>query len=152
MKKSTPLKETVVTTATPLASMPPPVIALEPEVTTEKEPTPEKAIEEEPEPQKAKATEAEPTPEKAKASEEEPVPEKGKATEETAVEPLAIIEVPEKATSSKAPEAAKSPTSEVIEKVVSDVRKAYPLPSIEFSDLLRMLEQAHKVSVSFRIY
>ena len=133
--------------------MPPPVIALEPEVTMEKQPTPEKgkAIEEEPEPQKAKATEAEPTPEKAKASEEEPVPEKSKATEETAVEPLAIIEVPEKATLSKAPEAAKLPASETIELVLSDVRKAYPLPSIEFSDLLRMLEQAHKVSVSFRI-
>ena len=151
MKRSTPLKEAAVTTAMPLASMPPLVVVLEPEVATEEQPAPKKAkaIEEQPEPQKAKETKEEPMPEKAKACEEEPAPEKAKATEEVVMEPLAIVEVPEKATSSRALEAAKSPASEAIELVVSDVRRAYPLPSVEFSGLLQMLEQAHKVSVLF---
>ena len=43
MKRSTPLKEASVTIAMPLASMPPPIVVLEPEVATEKQPAPEKA-------------------------------------------------------------------------------------------------------------
>ena len=85
------------------------------------------------------------------ATEEQPAPQKAKATEEVAIESPAIVEVLEKATSSRAQEATKSPTSEAIELVISDVRRAYPLPSVEFSGLLQMLEQAHKVSVLFYI-
>ena len=158
MKKLTPSKEAAVTIATPLASMPPPTISLEPEVTMEKQPAPEKeqSIEEEPEPQKAKATEAEPAPEKAKASEEEPVPEKGKATEEASKEQpeTAVVEMPKKGKSPQlCQETARteSPTTTEIMTVVSEIQESYPLPSMEFSGLLRMLEQAHKVSVPFRI-
>ena len=84
-------------------------------------------------------------------TEEQPLPQKAKATEGETMETPAVVEMPEKATSSRAQEAAKSPTSEAIELVVSDVQRAYPLPSVEFSGLLQMLEQAHKVSVLFCI-
>jgi len=145
MKKAAPSKEPVVTIATPLASKPPPVVILETETATEEQPVTEKtkATEEQPEPAKAKATEEETVPEKAKATVEEPAPEKAKA----------IVEkpAPEKATSSRAQEATKTPTSEIVELVISDVRKAFPLPSAEFSGLLQMLDRAHKVSVLFCI-
>ena len=163
MKKLTPSKEAAVTVATPLASMPPPIISLDPEATVEKQPAPEKeqATKGEPEPQKAKATEEEPAPEKAKATAEQSeshktkatkeghAPEKAKVVEETATESQAIVKISEKAVSSKTQETAKSPTSEAIELVVTDIQKSYPLPSAEFSGLLQMLEQAHKVSVLF---
>ena len=119
MKRSTPSKEAVVTTATPLASMP-----LEPVIT---------------ETAKAKAAEGaeKETPpfvvlEPEVATEEQPAPQKAKAIEEEATESPAVVEVSEKASSSRAQEAAKSPTSEAIELVVSDVQRlihCHPLNS-----------------------
>ena len=126
MKRSTPLKEAVVTTATPLASMPPEPVIVESE----------------------KAKTAEGT-QKETSLTPVVVLEPEEATEEETMETPAVVEMPEKATSSRAQEAAKSPTSEAIELVVSDVREAYPLPSAEFSGLLRMLEETHKVSMLF---
>ena len=138
MKRSTPSKEAVVTIATPLASMPPEPVIVESEKTktaegTEKDTSSTPVVVEE-------------------ATEEQPAPQKAKATEEETMESPAAVEMPEKATSSRAQEAAKSPTSEAIELVVSDVQRAYPLPSVKFSGLLQMLEQAHKVSVLFCIF
>ena len=92
MKRSAPPKEVVVTTATPLASMPPEPVIVESEKAktaegTEKETPPvvvlepEVAIEEQPALEKAKAIEEQPKPQKAKAIEEELAPEKAMATE-----------------------------------------------------------------------
>ena len=124
----------------------------------EKQPAPEKEqpIEEEPEPQKAKATEAEPALEKAKASEEELTPEKGKETEEASEEQPepAVVEMPKKGKSPQLRQETvmtESPTTTEIMIVISEIQESYPLPSMEFAGLLRMLEQAHKVSVPFRI-
>ena len=146
------------TVATPLASMPPPIISLEPEASVEKQPAPKKEqpTGEEPKPQKAKATGTEPAPEKAKASEEEPAPEPSKATaEESKEQPEeAVVKMPNKGKSPQLRQETamtESPTTTEIMTVVSEIQEAYPLPSMEFSGLLRMLEQAHKVSVPCRI-
>ena len=146
MKKLTPTKEAAVTVVTPLASMPPPVISLEPEATVEQQPAPEKE----------QPTGEEPAPEKAKASEEEPAPEPSKATTEESKEKpeVAVVKMP---TKDKSPQlrqetvTTESPAMTEIMTVVSEIQESYPLPSMEFSGLLRMLEQAHKVSVPFRI-
>ena len=124
MKRSTPSKEAVVTIATPLASMPLVPVIVESEKTktvegTEKDTSSTPVVIEE-------------------ATEEQPAPQKAKATEEETMETPAVIEMFEKATSSRAPETANSPTSEAIELVVSDVQRAYPLPSVEFLGLLQM--------------
>jgi len=158
MKKVTPSKEAVVTIATPLASMPPPIISLEPEASVEKQPAPEKEqpTGEEPKPQKAKATGTEPAPEKARASEEEPAPEPNKATaEESKKQPeVAVVKMPTKGKSPQLRQetvTTESPATTEIMTVVSEIQESYPLPSMEFSGLLRMLEQTHKVSLPFRI-
>ena len=158
MKKLTPTKEVAVTVATPLASMPPPVISLEPEATVEQQPAPEKEqpTGEEPKPQKAKATGTEPAPEKAKASEEEPAPEPSKATaEESKEQPEeTVVKMPTKGKSPQLRQetvTTESPATTEIMTVVSEIQESYPLPSMEFSELLRMLELVHKVSAPFRI-